>query len=390
VNIDTQTMLLAQGAVVAVCSISYMLHVLSGNNRTARTWTISYISGILSGLAHAVWGFTANSWWAVGIANAAFVLSIAALWVGCRQFNKRPSLLWVALAATALTAVAALIEGPAGGDWAGGAVTFAMLSVFAALAGIETLRVRLHRNHSARTLPVVFFGTAVFYAVRTVVFIVDGPDGYIFREYLGTPVAASVTIMLLIIATISMTVLTTARQTNASLAGEGDTPFDLPGVLGESTFEQHARNWLVRARRERDDLVLITMDVANLEHMNTAFGRDYGDEAIRATARIALEYLPSAALVGYGHGKRFSILTTAPGVGDASIVAERLHTALVETPIDPVERIRAVATCGLATTKETGYDFAALRSASLRAVADATQIGAGSIRRVEGPVPASR
>ncbi|MET0989829.1 MAG: diguanylate cyclase, partial [Glaciihabitans sp.] len=162
---------------------------------------------------------------------------------------------------------------------------------------------------------------------------------------------------------------------------------ELPGVLTTTEFEQHARNWLVRARRDRDDLVLVMMDVANLEHMNTAFGRDYGDEAIRATARIALDSLPSAALVGYRHGKRFTILTTAPRVGDAVIVAERLHTALVETPIDPVEGIRAVATCGMATTRETGYDFAALRLASIRALDDASQSGAGSIRRVEGPIP---
>jgi diguanylate cyclase (GGDEF)-like protein len=389
VTIDTQTMLLIQGAVVAVCSIAFMLHVLGRNNRTARTWTIAYISGILSGLAHAIWGFTADSWWAVGIANAAFVLTMAALWVGCRQFNNRPSLLWVALTATGVTAVAALLEGPAGGDWAGAEVTFVMLAAFAALSGIETLRGLLRRNYSGRVLPVVFFGTALFYGVRTVIFIVDGPDGDIFQNYVGTPVAAFVTIVLVILATISMTVLTAGATSVASATRAHETQSDLPGVLGMADFEQHARNWLVRARRERDDLALVTMDVANLEHMNTAFGRDYGDDAIRAVARISLEYLPSAALVGYGHGKRFTILTTAPGVGDASIVAERVHTALVETPIDPVEGIRAVATCGLSTTRESGYDYAALRASSLRAVAEANQVGAGTIRRAEGTVPAA-
>jgi diguanylate cyclase (GGDEF)-like protein len=389
VTIDTQTMLLIQGAVVAVCSVSFMLHVLSRNSRTGRTWTIAYISGILSGLAHAIWGFTDNSWWAVGIGNAAFVLTMAALWVGCRQFNNRPSLLWVALAATGVTALAALLEGPAGGDWAGAAITFVMLASFAALSGIETLRGLLRRNHSGRVLPVVFFGTALFYGVRTVIFLVDGPDGVIFQDYVGTPVAAFVTIVLVILATISMTVLNAGASSVASVTHAGDSPSDLPGVLGMAAFEQHARNWLVRARRERDDLVLVTMDVANLEHMNTAFGRDYGDEAIRSVARICLEYLPSAALVGYGHGKRFTILTTAPGVGDASIVAERLHTALVETPIDPVEGIRAVATCGLSTTRESGYDFAVLRSSSLRAVSEANQVGAGTIRRAEGTMTAA-
>jgi diguanylate cyclase (GGDEF)-like protein len=282
--------------------------------------------------------------------------------------------------------VAALVEGPAGGDWAGAAVTFIALCIFAGLAGIEVLRGRLRRNPNAKILPVVFFGTSLYYAVRSIVFIVDGPDGVIFHDYVGTPVTAFMTITLLIVATISMTVLTTAGTT-AAPAGTRASSLELPGVLDLTEFEQHARNWLIRARRDRDDLVLVMMDVANLEHMNTAFGRDYGDEAIRATARIALDSLPSAALIGYHHGKRFAILTTAPRVGDAVIVAERLHTALVETPIDPVEGIRAVATCGIATTQGTGYDFAALRSASLRALGEASESGAGSIRRLEGAVP---
>jgi len=51
----------------------------------------------------------------------------------------------------------------------------------------------------------------------------------------------------------------------------------------------------------------------------------------------------------------------------------------VETPIDPIEGIRAIATCGLSTTETVGYSFTALQKAAVAALDRAGTAGPGSI-----------
>ena len=379
--IDLQTLLLASGAVVAVAGISFILNtVLRGADDVGRTWSISFIAGILTTLSYAVWGAVPDAWWAIAVGNGALALSLGSMWSGTRQFNDRASLLWIPTVAGVLVAGAVLVRGPQGGAWAGAVEMFVAIAAFAALAGAETVRGRLRRHLNARVLTVVFWGVSLYYLMRSGVILVDTPDGDVFTLYWGTIPTTFVTIVLVILASISLSVLIANRRMrgDGTLLGNGEPA--ISGVLNKVQFEQAASDWLARARRDRDSLVLVYLDVANLEHMNTAFGRNYGDQAISAVGRIAVEYSPSAAIVGHIRGKRFAILTTAPSVGTAAVVAERLHTALVESPIDPVEGIRAIATCGLGLTDTEGYEFAGLQRASLEALVRAQSDGAGAIR----------
>jgi diguanylate cyclase (GGDEF)-like protein len=378
--LDTQTLLLANGVVVAITGFSFILNtVLRGADDVGRTWSIAFISGILTGLSYAVSSTVTGAWWAVAAGNGALVLSIGAMWSGARQFNDRKGLLWVSVGGGALVGIAALLRGPSGGEWAGAVEMFVGAGVFAFLAGTETVRGRLRRTTNARALTVVFWGLGVYYVLRTIVIITDSPTGDVFTRYWGTATTTIVTIVFVILASISMSVLTTNRRSRGEtfLPDSGEPA--IPGVLNKTQFELAARDWLARARRDHDALVLVYLDVANLEHMNTAFGRTYGDLAIFAVGRVAAEHSPSAAIIGHSGGKRFAILTTMPAVGSAVAVAERIHTALVESPIDPVEGIRAIATCGLGLTETNGYDFRDLQLATRRALQRASDAGPGTI-----------
>jgi diguanylate cyclase (GGDEF)-like protein len=378
--IDIQTLLLANGVVVAIAGFSFILNtVLRGSDDVGRTWSIAFISGILTGLSYTVSSAVPSAWWAVAAGNGALVLSIGAMWSGARQFNDRKGLLWVPVGVGMLVALAALVRGPSGGEWAGAVEMFVAAGALSILAGAETLRGRLIRTSNARALTVVFWGLGVYYVLRTIVIIYDSPTGDVFTRYWGTATTTIVTIVFVILASISMSVLTATRRSRAEafLPGSGEPA--IPGVLNKKQFEQAARDWLARARRDHDALVLVYLDVANLDHMNTAFGRTYGDQAIFAVGRVAAEHSPSAAIIGHSGGKRFAILTTMPPVGNAVAVAERIHTALVESPIDPVEGIRAIATCGLGLTETDGYDFGDLQRATLRALERASEAGPGTI-----------
>jgi diguanylate cyclase (GGDEF)-like protein len=379
--LDTQTLLLANGVVVAIAGFSFILNtVLRGADDVGRTWSIAFISGILTGLSYAVSSAVTGAWWAVAAGNGALVLSIGAMWSGARQFNDRKGLLWVPLCVGVLVAVAALVRGPSGGEWAGAVEMFVGAGTFSILAGVETVRGRLKRTMNARALTVVFWGLGVYYVLRTIVIITDSPTGEVFTRYWGTATTTIVTIIFVILASISMSVLTANRRvgSEASLSNRGEPA--IPGVLNKSQFEQAAQDWLARARRDHDALVLVYLDIANLDDMNTAFGRNYGDQAIFAVGRAAAQHSPSAAIIGHSGGKRFAILTTMPSVGNPDAVAERMHTALVESPIDPIEGIRAIATCGLGLTETEGYDFGDLQRVALKALQSAEDVGPGTIR----------
>jgi diguanylate cyclase (GGDEF)-like protein len=378
--IDTQTLILASGAVVAISAFSFIINtVLRGADDVGRTWSIAFIMGILTTLSYAVWSVVPHAWWAVAVGNAALVLSLGAMWSGTRQFNERKALRYVTVPASILVGGFVLLEGPTGGGWAGAVPMFLGVAAFATLAGIETVRGVLRRSLNARVLTVVFWGVALFYLLRTVVILVDGSDGDIFNRYWGTVSTTFVTIVFVILAAISMSVLSASRRTRGGDAARGSGDSTIAGVFDKQEFEQAARDWLLRAKRDRDALVLLYLDVANLEHMNTAFGRTYGDQAVYAVGRIAVEHSPSASIVGHIRGKRFALLTTVPSVGSPAVVAERLHTALVEIPIDPVEGIRAIATCGLGLTEIAGYDFADLQKTTLDALSQAESTGPGEI-----------
>ena len=379
--LDTQTLLLASGAVVTIAGFSFILNtVLRGADDVGRTWSIAFIAGILTTLSYAVSSAVTDPWWTIAAGNGALVLSLGAMWAGARQFNDRKGLLWVPLGVAVLVATAVLVRGPSGGDWAGAIEMFVAVAVFSILAGAETVRGRLRRTIHARALTVVFWGIGIYYVLRTIVFIVDSSTGEVFTRYWGTATTTFVTIVFVILASISMSVLTASRRSRGEgfLPGSGEPT--IPGVLNKPQFEQAARDWLSRAKRDHDALVLVYLDVANLDHMNTAFGRNYGDQAIFAVGRVAAECSPSAAIIGHSGGKRFAILTTMPPVGSPVAVAERMHTALVESPIDPVEGIRAIATCGLGLTEVEGYNFADLQRVTLKALERAEDAGPGTIQ----------
>ena len=371
-QIDTTTLLIAAGAVVAVAGVSFILSTaLRRNERFGRIWSIAFIAGILETISEIVAGTSPAGWWAGSVANGALVLAIGLMWAGCRAYNGLRSLAWVAIVTSNVVAIAGLIQGPAGGYWTGAGPLFISIIAFGALAGYETARGNLRRNVDARALTIVFWVVSIYYLFRFIAFIAAGPESEVFRLYFGTETTTFAAIILVIVAAIAMTAIqpvSTSRNRNAAPAARGRT---IPGVVDDDQFENQAADWLVRARRDKESLVLLAMSVDGLEHINSAFGREFGEQTIYAVGRTACENSPSAALIAHTGGGRFVILTSAPAIGSAASVAEKLQTALVETPVDAAKGIRALATYGIATTDDLGYDLIGLTTAATTALLDA-------------------
>ena len=379
-NIDIQTLLIANGAVVAISGVSFILSTaLRRNDTYGRTWAIAFVAGMLSTISYIVWAATDETWWAAAVGNGAIVLAIGLMWAGCREFNGRRSLIWVPLGASVLVAVACLLAGPDGGAWAGAGELFLGVGAFGLLAGIESIRGRLLHTFDARVLMVVFWVVAIYYLLRLVVFLTLGENSPLFTGYFGTVTTSFIGMVLVIVAAISMTAIQPAAPGRGTQPGARKESLVIAGVSDRLHFEQQAGDWLVRARRDKEHLVLLTLGVDGLSHINSAFGKEFGDDTIYTVGRIACRYAPGAALIAHTGGGRFSMLTTLPTIGSPKAIAERIQTALVETPVDRDKGIRAIATFGVTSTEEVGYELVDLSMAAERALNEAKAIQPGTI-----------
>ncbi|MDM4763128.1 diguanylate cyclase [Galbitalea sp. SE-J8] len=376
-TLDTLTILVTSGAVVAISGISFIVTtVLSRSDRYSRLWSLGFVAGILETVSYLVWAAVPGAWWAAAIGNGALVLALAFLWNGCRVFNaRRRAYTWLSLVSGLVVVVASLAPGPDGGPWAGAPVLFVGTALYAGLAAGETLRDALARSVTGRVLTLVFAIVAFYYAVRVVVLLAAGERSALFLEGFGTVTTTFIAIVLVIVAAICMSVLQPQRALTPHGHAAQPGVLSITGVVDADQFDDLARDWLVRARRERETLVLLDVEVDNLTTINAAFGREVGDDAIRLVGRVAAEHAPSAALVGYLGYARFLVLTTPPPFGSATDVAAALQTALVLAPVDPQQGVRAIASFGVANTDAAGFDLDGLVAAAHDAVRSSAEPG---------------
>ncbi|ARJ06147.1 diguanylate cyclase [Humibacter sp. BT305] len=363
-KVDLASVLLVSGLVIVLCGLIFVLNTaMRRNDPSGRVWSLGFISGMLSAICYSMWAVAPEQWWINAIANATYLLSIAAIWSGSRLFNGRHrSLLWIAFAAAALELVLTALEGP-NGIWAGSIPLFTGVAAFAVLTGLETLRSRMRRNLNARVLGIGMLFFALFTLARLVLFIAAGPDSPTFQTYFGTPVATIVTVILVVLGTVAVSVMQAERSGARALGDVTVGVYSTVGVLSASSFMQQWADQVERAAFNRDRLAMVAMDVDNLPQMNTAFGRNFGDTAIRSVAQMIRHHTPTTALLGHPGAGRFVIVMVTTAASDAERLAIRLQTALVDEPIDPERSLRATASFGVVDTDMFGYSLPVLRKA---------------------------
>jgi diguanylate cyclase (GGDEF)-like protein len=366
-NLDLNTLLIVNGLVVVLCGVSFVLNTaLRRNDPVGRLWSIAFVMGMLTALSYAVWGTVPDAWWAVAIGNAAFVTSLGAMWSGARIFNGRRSWFFIVGIAAILVAANVVVYGPNGGDWAGGEAQLGGVALFAALAGIETLRGRLNDKINARILSAVLWTVAVFFGARLLVFVTLGPLSEVFQTYFNTLISTFIATLLTLSAALSMSILRT--EWSAQRPGDawgrgrgtaGEAQFSM-GVLSDGAFARGAEDRVERARLQKQPIAMIGAEVDNLTDLNNAFSRSLGDQAIARFAAALREQAPLSAIIGHNGGGRFTILAIINHEREVQPLIERVQTALVDQPLDRVTGIRISASFGVATTTRGPADYATL------------------------------
>jgi diguanylate cyclase (GGDEF)-like protein len=105
----------------------------------------------------------------------------------------------------------------------------------------------------------------------------------------------------------------------------------LTGISNRRNFDQILAMEWGRARRTRQPLSLLLIDVDHFKRINDTYGHPAGDECLRRTARVlsAAVDRPADLIARYG-GDEFAVLLAETGSAGASTVAGRIRSAMAK------------------------------------------------------------
>lgn len=356
---DVLSLQIAASLVILVSAVMYLLDTLMLKDALpGRLWATAFLAGVFSAVCYLVWLTVPGAFVAVALGNGSFVAATAFIWLGCVAFNGRALRIPVAVttAVLAIVIVWALIDGPRVGDWAGAVPLFLGNALFAVLGAIETRRGAVRRRWSAAGLTVVLAVEAVWFLVRTGVFLVQGPDGEVFLTYFGTSVSSFLTMSLVVAAVVVTSVL---RTSESALRGNPETRqlvVDRNGVLLRESFGATLTILSARAQSAGEDLCVIGIRVDDLRRVATAFGPEEAEETVRAFRASVRRHSPTMALVGEADATGLSVaFATAPDA-DHRRLLRVLHDRVVADLSDLGTSVVPVVGIGVALASIDGSD----------------------------------
>lgn len=332
-SLDLASIVVITALVVNVSGVLFILETLLRRDEGAgRIWSLGFLSAMLTTLSYVVWAQLDDAWWAVAVGNAAFVAGTGCMWLGCRRFNGR-SMTWASLlvaAGVAAAAASVVIEGPAGGDWAGAPWMFVALVVFAGLGAAECLRGALRASRTAWVLGVVLGIQSLYYVSRTTAFFLSGPDSALFQLAFGTVATSFLTVTLTIVAVVVTSVL---RATRAPMRGYLRPSWHDRGEDGIATQDEFAvlLGALCDRAAARSELVaVIAVRIDDFERISSAFGTEVAGAIAEAWRAGVRRHAPANAIVGEDGSSGLVAGLAVPSAEDGRRLAGAIYRGLFD------------------------------------------------------------
>lgn len=112
----------------------------------------------------------------------------------------------------------------------------------------------------------------------------------------------------------------------------------LTGVGNKKFFDQEISRRVTQLRRYNNPCSLLLIDVDDFKKINSAWGRDVGDQALKALVRAITATLRDIDLVFRTDGQKFAALLPETQANNAAIAAERVRVAVSELRIPAIDR----------------------------------------------------
>lgn len=375
--LDVLTLYVMAAVVVTIATIAFVIEVAArGRSPVDLIWTLAFGGAVMTALFYLLAAGSDALWWFVALGNAASVITTFAMWNGVRAFDRRHPLLEVTGAAALITAVVALIPGPDGGEWAGGWAVLLGTAAGAALAAVAGVRGRLRSHRLGRMLIGVLTAVALYYLLRTAVFLAAGPDSDTFENYLGTGPTV-VLVVALVMAASYCTVTIRAEEVHAR--GALTHGFDpVTGLRTPASFVPRAHELLRDAERTGRPVAVAAVTVESTEHLTTAFHPEAAEQAVTLVADLARLVHPPAALAGREEAgaDTFHVLLLGFTTAEAAAWAESLRRSVIAAPLDVQgTRLRLRVSVGVACDTDGGYDLSTLQTVAAARVDEALARG---------------
>lgn len=368
--LDAFTVNVLVAVVVLVSGTVYILDTLLRLEVGAgRVWAVSFLCGMLTVVCYLMWRAVPDPWLAIAAGNAALVATLGCLWLGCMRYNDRRILiagLFVA-AASAAEAAITMAAGPHGGDWAGSASLFAGVGGFAALGAIESRRGRLGALRTSVSFTVVLAVVAVYYWVRTGVFLVDGPTGQVFITWFSSSITGTLTIVLTIVALVAATMLRSGQSRRNHELQQHSLQLAADGLLSQSSLSVMLRSVLARERDVAQPLAIVAFRVDDLPGIRTAFGTSVSDAVMVACRNGTQAYGPTAALAGEAGTDAIVLAFPACSVGEVRQLASRVQRRILDDISRSGSVVMPLIGVGIALSEAFARDADLLVDAALSA-----------------------
>ncbi|MFC0250644.1 GGDEF domain-containing protein [Massilia consociata] len=124
------------------------------------------------------------------------------------------------------------------------------------------------------------------------------------------------------------------KQKDEQRLRELATTDSLTGLANRYAFLGEAERAHSLARRLRQPVSLMMVDIDHFKKLNDRYGHAVGDAALRVFAQAAQSRLRAHDVLGRLGGEEFAVLMPATGLHDALEVAERLRVAVAAAALD--------------------------------------------------------
>ncbi len=121
----------------------------------------------------------------------------------------------------------------------------------------------------------------------------------------------------------------------------------LTGCLNRRAFHEHLASLFAAAKRQKQPLSAIMLDIDHFKSINDNHGHARGDEVLRGVAEILRKSVRGADVVCRYGGEEFCILTPATDIDGAFALAEKLRQAVSR---DKIFEIAVTASLGVSCT----------------------------------------